>query len=171
MNIHTHSHGQYIHNRYMHTTHTHTCTQTHHTDTHKHTYTTYNHTHTCTHTTIGASIAATSCLYCAVVESDGGLHLGCTRDQTITCSQTVTHHALHTRTRTHTCTHTHTHTSTCITTSRIGYVCGPHSGGEPAGGNKTGGPVGSGDTNFISPVAWPPQCSRGTHLWACKTHR
>ena len=46
----------------------------------------------------------------------------------------------------------------------------PHSGGEPAGGNKTGGPVGSGDTSLISPVAWPPQCSRGTHLWACKTH-
>ena len=45
-------------------------------------------------------------------------------------------------------------------------------GGEPAGGNKTIGPVGSGDTIFISPVAWPPQCAvyRGTHLWACKTH-
>ena len=42
--------------------------------------------------------------------------------------------------------------------------------GEPAGGNKTGGPIGSGDTSLISPVAWPPQCSRGTHLWACKTH-
>ena len=50
------------------------------------------------------------------------------------------------------------------------WLHGPHSGGEPAGGNKTGGPVGSGDTSLIFPVAWPPQCSRGTHLWACKTH-
>ena len=32
----------------------------------------------------------------------------------------------------------------------------PHSGGELAGGNKTGGPVGSGDTSLIFPVAWPP---------------
>ena len=42
--------------------------------------------------------------------------------------------------------------------------------GEPEEGNKTGGPVGSGDTSLIFPVAWPPQCSRSTHLWACKTH-
>ena len=26
------------------------------------------------------------------------------------------------------------------------------------------------ETSFISPVAWPPQCGRGTHLWACNTH-
>ena len=44
------------------------------------------------------------------------------------------------------------------------------SGCEPAGGNKTGGPIGSRDTSLISPIAWPPQCSRGTHLWACNTH-
>ena len=49
-------------------------------------------------------------------------------------------------------------------------ICGPHLGGEPAEGNKTGGPIGSGDTSLISPVAWPPQCSRGTHLLACKIH-
>ena len=66
---------------------------------------------------------------------------------------------------------THTHTAHLY----LYYHCqswlrGPHSGGEPAEGNKTGGPVGSGDTNLIFPVAWPPQCSRGTHLWACKTH-
>ena len=42
--------------------------------------------------------------------------------------------------------------------------------GEPAEGNKTGGSVGRGDTNLISPVAWLPQCSMDTHLWACKTH-
>ena len=35
----------------------------------------------------------------------------------------------------------------------------PIKGGEPAGGNKTGGPVGSGDKSLISPAAWPPQCS------------
>ena len=33
---------------------------------------------------------------------------------------------------------------------------GPHNfGGEAAGGNKTGGTVGCGDTDLISPVAWP----------------
>ena len=64
--------------------------------------------------------------------------------------------------------HTHTCTCTCITIAIL--AMWPHSGGEPARGNKTGGPVGSGDTSLISPVAWPPQCSRGTHLWACKTH-
>ena len=31
-------------------------------------------------------------------------------------------------------------------------------GGEPAGSNKTGSPVGSGDTSLISTSAWPPQC-------------
>ena len=35
----------------------------------------------------------------------------------------------------------------------------PIKGSEPAGGNKIGGPVGSGDTSLISTVAWPPQCS------------
>ena len=45
----------------------------------------------------------------------------------------------------------------------------PHLGGWPAGGNSDYG--GSGDTSLITPsVACPPQCGRGTHLWACKTH-
>ena len=43
-------------------------------------------------------------------------------------------------------------------------------GGESAGGNKTDGTAGCGDTGLVSPAAWPPQCSRGTHLWACKAH-
>ena len=50
------------------------------------------------------------------------------------------------------------------------WLRGPHLGGKPAGGNKTSGSVGNVDTSLISPVAWPPQCSRGTHLWAYKTH-
>ena len=41
-----------------------------------------------------------------------------------------------------------------------------HLGGEPAVGNKT--PLAM--ETPASPVAWPPRCSRGTHLWACKTH-
>ena len=44
-----------------------------------------------------------------------------------------------------------------FTTARTGYVA-PIKGGEPAGGNKTGGPVGSGDTSLVSTSAWPPQC-------------
>ena len=35
------------------------------------------------------------------------------------------------------------------------WLQGPHSGGEPAGGNKIGGPVGSRDTSLISTAAWP----------------
>ena len=75
-------------------------------------------------------------------------------------------HQWNTSNHTHTDTHTHLY---------LYYYCqnwlhGPHSGGEPAEGNKTGGPVGSGDTSLISPNALPPQCSRRTHLWACKTH-
>ena len=63
------------------------------------------------------------------------------------------------------------HACTCIPLLEL--ATWPHSGeggGEPAGGNKTGGPVGSGDTSLISPVAWSPQCSRGTHLWAYKAY-
>ena len=49
---------------------------------------------------------------------------------------------------------------TCITTVRLGYVPPhPHSGVEPAEGNKTGGPVGSRNTSLIFPVAW-----------SCNTH-
>ena len=45
----------------------------------------------------------------------------------------------------------------------------PHFGGEPAGGNKASGPIGSEDTSriiisMVSSVQW------GTHLWACKAH-
>ena len=77
---------------------------------------------------------------------------------------------MHTRTHTHAHTHTHTHLYLYLYYHCQGWLRGPHSGGEPAGGSKTGGLVGSGDTSLISPVACPPQCSRGTHLWACKTH-
>ena len=54
---------------------------------------------------------------------------------------------------------------TCIYHSQ-NWLRGPHSGGEPAGGNKIGDPVDSVDTNLISiaVLQW------GTHLWACKTH-
>ena len=65
---------------------------------------------------------------------------------------------------------THTHLYLYLYYHCQNWLRGPHSGGGPAEGNKTGGPVGSGDTNLIVSVAWPPQCSRGTHLWACKTH-
>ena len=41
----------------------------------------------------------------------------------------------------------HTYNNVC-------YVA-PIKGSEPAGGNKIGGPVGSGDTSLISTVAWP----------------
>ena len=71
----------------------------------------------------------------------------------------------HTHTRTHTHTHTHTCTCTCITTSQ-NWLQGPHLGGEPAVGNKT--PLAT--KTPASPVAWLPRCSRGTHLWAYKTH-
>ena len=49
--------------------------------------------------------------------------------------------------------------------------CVPHLGGEPADGNSIGVSVGSRDTTFISPAAWPTRCNRGTHLLAFKTHR
>ena len=58
---------------------------------------------------------------------------------------------------THTHTHTHTCTHTCIY-HRQNWLHGPHSVGEPAGSNKTGGPVGSGDNSLISTSAWLPQC-------------
>ena len=84
------------------------------------------------------------------------------------CIHTHTHthmharlHTHHTHTHTHTRTHhTHTHTThTYLYFHCQNWICGPHSGGEPAEGNMTGGPIGSGDTNLISSVAWPPQCT------------
>ena len=82
--------------------------------------------------------------------------------------------------------HTQVHTCTCTCTFRTFYtfiyvlvllylyllhlyyhsqnwLCGPHSGGEPAEGNKTGGSVGSGDSSLIS-SCMAPSCSRDTHL-------
>ena len=76
--------------------------------------------------------------------------------------QTLAHTHLHT--------HTHTHLNlTCKTTAKT-WLSEPHERGEPASGNKTSGTVGYGDTSLVTPVACPPWCSRGTHLWACKTH-
>ena len=70
----------------------------------------------------------------------------------------------------HTCTHTHTHTHIrthilvlVLTTARTSYLA-PIQGGEPAGSNKTGGPVGSGDTSLISTSACPRSVHWGTHL-------
>ena len=60
---------------------------------------------------------------------------------------------------------THTHLYLYLYYHCQNWLHGPHLGGEPAEGIKTGGPVGSGDTSLISPIAWPPQCNRGTHLY------
>ena len=51
----------------------------------------------------------------------------------------------------------------CICHSQ-NWLCGPHLGGEPAGSNKTGGPVGSGDTNLMTPDAWPTQYIQSYHI-------
>ena len=45
----------------------------------------------------------------------------------------------------------------------------PHLGSEPAKGNKTGGPVGSGDTSLISQLH-RPLSAVGVSSLACKTH-
>ena len=50
------------------------------------------------------------------------------------------------------------YTCTCIYHSQI-WLCGPHSKGEPTGGNNAGGPIGSRDANLIFTDAWPPTCS------------
>ena len=76
-------------------------------------------------------------------------------------------HTLYTHTRTHAHTHTVTHT---LVLPLLELAMWTHLGGEPAEGNKTGGPVGSRETSLIFPFACPPQCSRGTHLWACMSH-
>ena len=70
---------------------------------------------------------------------------------THTCTDAHMHSHTRTHPRTHPRTHAHTHTSTstCIYHSQ-NRLCGLHSGAEPGGGNKTGGPVGSGDTSIIS---------------------
>ena len=47
------------------------------------------------------------------------------------------------------------YTCTCIYHSQI-WLCGPHSKGEPTGGNNAGGPIGSRDANLIFTDAWPP---------------
>ena len=76
---------------------------------------------------------------------------------------THTHTHTHPHTHSHAYTHTHTHTHTHLYVLYL-YLPLPelatwlHSGGEPAGGTKTGDPVGSGDTSFISTSAWSLQC-------------
>ena len=70
--------------------------------------------------------------------------------------------------------HTHTRTHTLLLVlvlvlSQPELAAGPpfpHLGGEPAVDNKT--PLAA--ETPASLVAWPPRCSRGTHLWACMTH-
>ena len=64
--------------------------------------------------------------------------------------------------------HTHTHTCTGIYHSQ-NWVRGPHSWGEPAGSNKTSGPIGSRDTSLLHSCL-VPSVQWGTHLWACKAH-
>ena len=45
------------------------------------------------------------------------------------------------------------------------WLCGPHLGGEPAEGNKTGGPVGSGDTSGDTSILYMDTAS--THAHTC----
>ena len=62
-------------------------------------------------------------------------------------------------------THTHTHLLCCTEVLHtlvvlLYYHCqnwlhGPHSGGEPAKGNKTGGPIGNGDTSLTPQLHGP----------------
>ena len=90
-------------------------------------------------------------------EEDCMLHLGDSR-----CTHSHTHTQTHTLTYTHTQTHerTHKHTHKHITLVLFTYQSGNWlcdrgmQEGEIAGGNKAGGPVGSGNTSLISPAAY-----------------
>ena len=64
-------------------------------------------------------------------------------------------------THTHARTHARTHTDTLVLVLVL-VLSQP----ELAAGNKT--PLAM--KTPASPVAWPLRCSRGTHVWACKTH-
>ena len=79
------------------------------------------------------------------------IHTYCT-----THAHTYTYTVQHMHTHVHTY-NTHSYTHLYLPLPETGYVS-PIKGGEPAGGNKTGGPIGSGDTSLISTPARSPQC-------------
>ena len=84
-------------------------------------------------------------------------------------AHTPTHPHAHTHTCTHAHAYTHAHPPTPHTHTHLYFylylpqpelaTCPPFRD-EPAGGDKTGGLVGSGDTSLISTSAWPPLCIR-----------
>ena len=62
---------------------------------------------------------------------------------------------LHTHTHTHMHTYTYVHAHTHTHLYLYCWLRGPHSGGEPAGGNKTGGPIGRGTPASSSQLHGP----------------
>ena len=65
--------------------------------------------------------------------------------------------------------HAQTCTCTCIYHSQ-NWLCSPHSVGEPAGDNKTGGPIGSGGTSLIFPAALPVKRTKQHMDTHARTH-
>ena len=67
-------------------------------------------------------------------------------------------------------TQTQTHTHTLYFSYHIqNWLYGPQLGDEPAEGSKTGGAVGSGDTNLMTPDAWPTQCIHSYSIHCVQT--
>ena len=91
---------------------------------------------------------------------------------THTSIRICTEHAYHCAHITHPPALTHAHMYLYLYYHCQSWLCSPYLGGEPAGGNKTGGPVGSGDTSLIFLVAWPfTPCTPCTHTYtqSCTT--